>query len=137
MRLSVPGGEPRAWTRWWPLLALGGLLALGAGELVYGVMIGDAGSPFRSWTCVRKIAIAGALPAAGALLLIRRGAALEPHWIAMTALLAAGAAGALTAELACPIQEPMHVFLWHLMPPFALALVGLGVVELWVRLRRA
>jgi hypothetical protein len=136
MRLLVPGGEARAWRRWWPLVAIGSVLGIGVGELVYAAWLGDAGSPFRSWTCVRKVAVAGALPAVGAIVLISRGAVLEPRWIVMLGLLASGATGGLTAELACPIDEPMHTFLWHLVPPLLLALVGFGAGELWARSRR-
>lgn len=135
LRLSVPAGESRAWARWWPIVAIGSVLAVGAGELVYALLLGDAGSPFRSWTCVRKVAFAGAIPAAGAMLMMRRSAALEPQWTAMLGLLAAGAAGGLTAELACPIDEPMHMFVWHLVPAAVLAVVGLGGGELWARFR--
>lgn len=135
VRLSVPGGERRAWSRWWPLIAVAGVLAIGAGELVYALLLGDAGSPFRSWTCVRKVAIAGALPAIGAVLLIRQGVSLEPRWTAMVGMLAAAASGALTAELACPIAEPMHTFLWHLVPTVVVAALGLGAGELWARHR--
>lgn len=136
LRLSIPGGDPRAWARWWPLLALGGVVAIGAGELTWALLVGDAGSPFRSWRCVRKVAMAGTVPAAGAIVLISRGATLEARWVAMLGLLGAGAAGALTAELACPIDEPMHTFLWHLMPTLAFTLVGLAFGELWSRRRR-
>lgn len=133
LRLSVPGADPRAWARWWPIVAIGGVLAVGAGELAYALLLGDAGSPFRSGPCVRKVAVAGTIPAVAAIVMIRQGAALEPQWTSMLGLLAAGAAGALTAELACPIDEPMHMFVWHLVPAVMVALAGLGGGELWAR----
>ncbi len=34
LRLSVPGEDQRAWTRWWPLLLLGALISVMAAELV-------------------------------------------------------------------------------------------------------
>ena len=34
LRLAVPGADQRAWTRWWPLLLLGALIAVAAAELV-------------------------------------------------------------------------------------------------------
>jgi hypothetical protein len=73
---------------------------------------------------VRKLAFVGAIPAVVSILLIQRGAALEPRWAAMLGVLAAGAAGALTSELACPIRLPMHVMLWHVLPVAAYAVVG-------------
>jgi hypothetical protein len=136
LRLSIPGGDPRAWRRYWPLVAVGGVLAIGAGELIYALLLGDAGSPLRSWTCVRKVAVAGALPAVAAVVLIRQGVSLEPRWTAMVGMLAAAAAGALTAELACPITEPMHTLLWHLVPTIVVTLGGLAAGELWARRSR-
>ena len=136
MRLSVPGADERAWRRWWPLVAVGSVLAIGAGELVYAMLLGDAGSPFRSWTCVRKVGVAGALPAIAVVVMIRQGVSLEPRWTAMVGMLAAAASGALTAELACPITQPMHTFVWHLVPTVVLAGVGLLAGEVWARSRR-
>jgi hypothetical protein len=137
-KLSVPGRADGAWTRWWPIVALGALMAIAAAELVAGAMFGQAGSPLRAWTCVRKVAFVGAVPAAMVLVLIHRAAALEPRWTALLGVLAAGAAGALTSELACPIGAPMHIFLWHVMPVALSA--GLGAIAgsmLLASLRRA
>ena len=36
----------------------------------------------------------------------------------------AGAAGALTSELACPIPAPFHIFLWHILPVVVAAGIG-------------
>jgi hypothetical protein len=136
-RLSVPGGETRAFARWWPLMLLGVLVAFSAAEVVAAWLVGDAGSPLRSWTCVRKVAFVGIVPAIVSVTLISRGYAIEPRWTALLGVLAAGAAGALTSELACPIQAPIHIMLWHIAPVVAStavgALVGTLVVERMLR----
>jgi hypothetical protein len=134
MRLAVPGEEPRAWARWWPLVALGALVSLSAGEVVAGAVSGAVGAPMRHWMCVRKVMFVGMLPAVLAVVLIRQAAPLEPRWTALLGLLAAGAAGALTSEMACPIHAPIHVFLWHILPVGAFALIGAAVgALLWRR----
>ena len=136
LRLSVPGEDERAWTRWWPLLFLGALISVVAAELVLVWVVGEAGSPLRGWTCVRKLTFVGILPAFGAMVLIRRAAPLDPVWAALLGLVAAGAAGALTSELACPVRVPMHVMLWHVLPIAVYAAVGTAAVWLVVKLRR-
>jgi hypothetical protein len=137
-RLSIPGGETRAFARWWPLALLGVLTAISAAEVVAAWTIGEAGSPFGSWTCVRKVAFVGAVPAIVSVALITRGFAVEPRWTALLGVLAAGAAGALTSELACPIHAPIHIFLWHIGPVIVStavgALVGTLIVERILRL---
>ena len=136
LRLSIPGADQRAWTRWWPLLLLGALVAVSAAELTLVGIAGEAGSPLRAWGCVRKLTFVGALPALGAIVLIRRAAPLDPLWTALLGLVAAGAAGALTSELACPVRLPMHVMLWHVLPIAVYAAVGTAAVWLVVKLRR-
>ena len=133
-RLAVPGRELRVWARWWPLVALGALVSLSAAEVLTGAVTGTMGSLLRSWMCVRKVAFVGTLPAVLAVVLIQRAAPLEPRWTALLGVLAAGAAGALTSEMACPIHAPIHVFLWHVAPVAVFALVGALVGSLlWRR----
>jgi len=126
-RLSVPGQDSTAWSRLWPLTILLVLIAVGSAEVFYAAATGDAGSPMRAWTCARKVAFTGAVPAVLAIVLILRAAPLEPAWAATLGVLAAGAAGALTSELACPIRTPMHILLWHILPVAVSAGVGLAV----------
>jgi hypothetical protein len=123
-RLAVPGRDTGAWSRWWPIVGLGALMAVAAAELVAGALFGHAGSPLRGWSCMRKVAFVGAVPAAMAVAMIHRAAALEPRWTALLGVLAAGAAGGLTSELACPINAPVHIFLWHVLPVAVSAGVG-------------
>jgi hypothetical protein len=135
LRLSIPGEGQRAWTRWWPLVLLGALVSVVAAELVVVSLVGEMGSPLRAWTCVRKLTFVGVVPALGAMVLIRRAAPLDPVWAALLGLVAAGAAGALTSELACPIRVPMHVMLWHVLPIAVYATLGTAAVWLVVKLR--
>ena len=67
----------------------------------------------------------------------RSGVWALPVWAALLGLVAAGAAGALTSELACPVRVPMHVMLWHVLPIAVYAAVGTAAVWLVIRLRRA
>jgi len=136
-RLAVPGHELRALSRWWPLVALGALVAVSVAEVVTGALAGTMGSPLRSWMCVRKVAFVGMLPAVLAIILIHRASPMEPRWTALLGVLAAGAAGALTSEIACPIHAPIHILLWHVLPVAAFACIGVAVGSLlWTRVRR-
>jgi hypothetical protein len=112
-------------------------VAVCAGDVVSGALAGTMGSPLRSWTCVRKVAFVGTIPALFALLLIHRAAPIEPRWTALLGVLAAGAAGALTSELACPIHAPLHILLWHILPVAASACLGVVIGDLlWPRASR-
>lgn len=123
-RLSVPGEDLRAWARWWPLVTLAVLVLLVASDVVFAAMAGELGSPMRAWKCVRKMSFVGAFPAVVAIVLIQRAQALEPKWAVLLGVLAAGAAGAITSEIACPIHAPIHVLLWHVMPVALSAVLG-------------
>jgi hypothetical protein len=125
-RLSVPGHDERAWSRWWPLALLGILVALVAAEVVMGALGDGIGRGLHGWGCLRKVAFTGAVPAVLAVVLIQRASAVEPRWAALLGVLAAGAAGALTPEIACPIKGPMHIMLWHVLPVTLAA--GLGAI---------
>ncbi len=138
-RLAVPGRETGVWSRWWPIIGLAALVALAAGEVATGMLFGDAGSPLRAWMCVRKVAFTGTVPAILAVALIQRAEAVEPKWTALLGVLAAGAAGALTSELACPIRAPMHIMLWHVLPVALSAGIGAMIGSLllaWARGKR-
>jgi hypothetical protein len=85
------------------------------------------------------VAFVGTVPAILAVILIQRAEAVEPKWTALLGVLAAGAAGALTSELACPIKAPVHIMLWHVMPVALSAGIGAVVGSIllaWARGRR-
>ncbi len=85
------------------------------------------------------MAFTGTVPAILAVALIQRAEAVEPKWTALLGVLAAGAAGALTSELACPIRAPIHIMLWHVLPVALSAGIGAMVGSLllaWARGKR-
>ena len=105
-RLAVPGAGPRAWARWWPLvLARCAGVGVGRGGRRWcghrsarwdrRCAAGRASARWRSSAPSRRCARWS---------LIQRAAPLEPRWTALLGVLAAGAAGALTSEMACPIH---------------------------------
>jgi hypothetical protein len=134
-RMAVPGAERRAFARWWPIAALGVVLAVLAAEVIAAAIMGNAGSPLRAVHCIQKVALVGVVPAVVAVVLVRRAWAAEPKWTLVLGMLGSGAAGALTAELSCPIHAPLHILLWHMLPVVGVA--ALGVVLGNALIRRA
>lgn len=52
-------------------------------------------------------------------------------------MLAAGAAGGITAEVACPLRAPLHIVLWHVLPVVGVAALGVVLGEIVLgRIRR-
>jgi hypothetical protein len=88
---------------------------------------GQNGIPLQTdWPCVVAIVMVGALPAAGLIWMLRRGAPLSPR---MTLLLAALSAAALANVIAClvrPHDTSFTVLLWH--GATIVSLCGLGSV---------
>ena len=137
-RMAVPGAETRVFARYWPVAGLGVVLALLTAEVVVTAIVADVGSPLRAVHCIQKVALVGLVPAVASILLVRRGWAAEPRWTLVLGMLASGAAGALTAEVSCPIHAPLHILLWHMLPVVVVAALGvvLGNVLLASAVRR-
>ena len=47
LRLAVPGADPRAWTRWWPLVLLGAAIAVDGGGSSRVMSLAGDGRPAR------------------------------------------------------------------------------------------
>jgi hypothetical protein len=125
-RMSVPGAEQRVFVRWWPVAGLGLALALVAADVAIAAMAGPLGSPMRAAHCIQKVTFVGLVPALVAIVLVRRAWAAEPRWTLVLGMVASGVAGAITAELSCPVRAPLHILLWHLLP--IVVVVAAGVV---------
>lgn len=114
------------------------LVALGGWAMLIGLPFIDTGEPFdhlvrepRSLACLAKVSLIGAVPTGWLLVLTRRAAPLQPRLTAGLAALAGLAAGAVGAQLLCPIDTAAHLLTWHLAPVVVLALVALLLPASW------
>jgi hypothetical protein len=89
----------------------------------------------NGWRCAVSTVLLGALPWLGLWWLVKRGASMS-SWLSG---LFAGAGALLFSfavmRIVCPIDEPLHLLIWHLLP--ALAVAGLSALAgvKWLRFR--
>jgi hypothetical protein len=57
--------------------------------------------------------------------MLRRAAPLRQGWCGALATLAAAAIGAAATQVLCPIDDPAHQLVGHLLPVILLAVAGL------------
>ena len=123
--LSVPGVERSPVQRVMPLAA-GGLWAL---MLAVGLTTGGdavrrlAALPFH-WLCLIEIAGLGLVPGWALFAMLRRAAPLRRTWSAALATLAAVGLGAAATQFLCPIDDPAHLLVGHVLPVAFLAIGG-------------
>jgi hypothetical protein len=138
--LSIPGAERSALQRVVPVMA-------GAtwGVVLVALLL-DGGDPIHrvlAWpvhlACV--IEIAGIAFVTGWMLLamLRRAAPLRLGWSAALAALAAVGLGATATQLICPIDDPAHHLVGHLLPAVVFVVIGTIVGRRlidWLRVSR-
>jgi hypothetical protein len=115
------------------LVLVGTLVLVMAQPMATSDLLGDFA--LNGWRCAVNTVLSGTLPWLGLWWLIRRGASMN-GWL--SGLLAGG--GALSFSFAvmrivCPIDDPLHLLIWHLVP--ALTVIGLSALAglKWLRLR--
>jgi hypothetical protein len=135
--IAVPGEERSALVRWLPVTAALAALFWVASELaVVAAAGGPVGRFVPAWGCVAKTIRVGLVPGVVLFAMVGRAAPLRAAWAGLLALLATSAAGALGTNIICPVDRPLHVLMWHVVPMSVLAGCGaaLGVVFLtWTR----
>jgi hypothetical protein len=131
--LSVPGAERSPLQRVMPLVA-GGVWTL---ALV--VLLTTGGNPMRrvlAWPfhllCLIEIAGLGVVPGWTLFAMLRRAAPLRRRWSAALATLAAVALGALATQFLCPIDDPAHQLVGHVLPVAFLSVSGALVGRRWL-----
>jgi hypothetical protein len=140
--LAVPGAERSAVIRWLPVTAAIAALTWVAGELVTVAASGGGVGRFgASWGCVERTVWVGVVPGIVLFAMVGRAAPLRAAWAGMLALLATGAVGVLGTNVLCPVDRPLHLLLWHVLPMPVLAALGAGL-GLWLlawtrRIRRS
>jgi hypothetical protein len=125
--LSVPGAGQSPWHRALPLLTGAAwasiwLVVLWAVEL-------PAGPGTAAFHSACALEIVGCAVAAGWLLfvMLARAAPLRPLWTAAVASLASMATGAGLAQVLCPIDDPWHQLIGHVVVAVLVAGAGLLV----------
>jgi hypothetical protein len=126
--LSVPGAERSRVQRVLPWVTLGGWAALLAALLLGG------GDPVArvlafpvNWPCSYKILGFSLISGTALFVALRRGASVEPLWTASLAGLAATAFGAVATQFVCPVDDPAHQLVGHVLPVIVLAAIGTAV----------
>ena len=131
--LSVPGIERSPLQRAVPLLA-GGVWAL-----VLVVLLTTGGDPVQRilalpfhWACVIEIVGLSIVPSWVLFVMLRRAAPLRRAWSAAFATLAAVALAAVATQVICPLDDPAHQLVGHLLPVALLSLSGTIVGRRWL-----
>ena len=123
--LSIPGAERSPWQRLLPLMA-GGLWAL---ALLY--LLTAEGAVVRRllqwpihWSCLIEIAGLSVVPGWALFAMLRRAAPLKRAWSGAFATLAAVAIGAAATQFICPVDDPAHQLVGHVLPVAVLSMLG-------------
>ncbi|MFM7376760.1 MAG: NrsF family protein [Erythrobacter sp.] len=126
------GSDHSGW-RW--AAAMAGLLPL-AGAIVAAVRGSGTLSPEvmrHGAECLAGGSAASLLVFAMLVLWLRRGAPTSPERAGLVAGVAAGAFGIFAASLHCPVNDIVHIGLWHSAAVVAMGLVGRVVVPRLIR----
>jgi hypothetical protein len=131
--LSVPGAERSRLHRFMPLVA-GGMWAL---ALI--VLLTTDGDPVRRvlalpfhWLCLIEIAGLSLMPGWALFAMLHRAAPLRRTWSAALATLAAAGLAALATQFMCPIDDPAHHLVGHVLPVALLSVWGAILGRRWL-----
>ena len=131
--LSVPGAERSPLQRAVPLVA-GGVWAL-----VLVVLLTTGGDPVQRvlalpfhWACLIEIAGLSVVPGWALFAMLRRAAPLRRAWSAALATLAAVALAAVATQFICPVDDPAHQLVGHVLPVAFLSVWGAIVGRRWL-----
>ncbi len=117
LMLAVPGsGRPHAQRAVPVLCSSAWALVLVAMIVAGGSAIARVAALPIHVACIAEIAGFAILPGWALFTMLRRAAPLDPTWSALLAALAATAMGAAATQIVCPIDDPAHHLVGHLVP---------------------
>jgi hypothetical protein len=135
LRSAIPGRAPRA-----SEAAVAAVLVIAGTLLVAAVEPMDATTPLGGFVrvglpCAYGIGTFTALPFLLLWWMVRRGASMSGGLSGLLAGAGASFYAFAMLRLKCPIDEPLHILTWHLLP--ALALIALSTLAgaRWLRFR--
>jgi hypothetical protein len=123
--LSVPGAERYRAQRIIPFICaiawtlLLGVLLIGGGRGVERLVAFPV-----NWPCGYKILAFSVIFGSALLIGLRRAAPLELIWSAALAALSSTALAAAATQLICPVDDPAHQIVGHVVPVTVLAILG-------------
>ena len=136
-RLGVPGLPPTALASTVPAAA-GALWAL---HVAQRWSSDGAELAAMSWTgglpCVARLLALAIVPAAVAVVMLRRAAPQHRTWAGLCVAVAAGSFAMLGTQAICPRDTAGHVLAWHVAPLAAIALIGAALGRRLLRARPA
>jgi hypothetical protein len=137
LTVSIPGRERSSLIRWLPIAGGAICILWIAGELVFASVTGaPTGRLTFAWRCVYKTTSVGLVPGIALFALVRRAAPLRAAWAGLLAILATASVGVVGANMICPIDRPLHLFLWHMAPLMLFAAIGAGLGTWLIRWNR-
>jgi hypothetical protein len=123
--LSVPGAEPSSRRRMWPLVGGVSWVVVLTVVLIQG---GDAASRLGAFPvnprCIYQIVGLSIVPGVTLFAMLRRAAPLHLMSTAALASLAAITFGAAATQLLCPVDDPAHQLVGHVLPVALLTVLG-------------
>jgi hypothetical protein len=135
--LSVPNARRSAVVRAAPIVA--GTLWVG----LLAMLLADGGRPWARlaswpvhWACVAEIAGIGAMAGATLTGHLRKAAPLDPGWTAALAMLAGFAGAACAVQFVCPIDDPAHHLISHVLPAATFVAAGAALARTRLDWRR-
>lgn len=139
LTLAVPGERPPLWLRTAPVTAILTWAAWLAAELMTHAAAGnDVWASSGGWGCVGKAFAVGLVPGVALAVMIGRAAPPRMQGAATFAAMAGAAVGAFGVEVTCPLNNPMHLLLWHAAPVATTVMVAsLGCWAILTALERA
>lgn len=135
--LSVPGAERSPVQHLQPLLTAAAWSAIWVvGLFTAGVPAGPGTASFH-WLCAMQIGVCAAATGWFLMSMIARAAPLQPLRAAAVASVASMATGAAAAQVLCPLDDPRHQLVGHVLVALMVAVAGLVVgrrsLETWRR----
>jgi hypothetical protein len=115
------------------------LVAGGVWALALVVLLTTGGDPVQRvlalpfhWACLIEIVGLSIVPGWALFAMLRRAAPLQRAWSAALATLAAVALAAVATQIICPVDDPAHQLVGHVLPVALRSVWGAIVGRRWL-----